>query len=125
MSEAEVGTPPLGSQPMLWPGAFPNCFRWTSPRRRTRSRAPWKQDGKGGSIWDTFGPLPGNIKNDEKGDIANDHYHGCEDDVALMKTIGANACRFSIAWLRIRRRCITQYVAIAVDRPAGRVPRSF
>src|SRR5690606_6183855 len=44
---------------------------------------------------------PGNIKGDENGDVANDHYHRYKDDVALMKDIGTNAYRFSIAWPRI------------------------
>jgi hypothetical protein len=34
------------------------------------------------------------------GDVANDHYHRYKD-VALMKSIGANAYRFSVAWPRI------------------------
>src|SRR5262249_23726041 len=35
------------------------------------------------------------------GDVANDHYHRYEEDVALMKSISANAYRFSIAWPRV------------------------
>src|SRR5262249_10957900 len=34
-------------------------------------------------------------------DVANDHYHRYVEDVALLKSIGANAYRFSIAWPRI------------------------
>src|SRR3712207_9164781 len=56
---------------------------------------------KGVSIWDTFAHTPGKIKNDENGDVANDHYHRYKQDVALMSDIGANAYRFSIAWPRI------------------------
>jgi beta-glucosidase len=37
----------------------------------------------------------------ENGDVANDHYHRYKEDVALMKSIGATAYRFSIAWPRI------------------------
>jgi beta-glucosidase len=33
--------------------------------------------------------------------VANDHYHRYAEDVALMKSIGATAYRFSIAWPRI------------------------
>jgi beta-glucosidase len=41
------------------------------------------------------------MKNNDTGDVANDHYHRYEEDVALMKSIGANAYRFSISWPRI------------------------
>ena len=50
------------------------------------------------SIWDTYAHTPGNIKNDENGDVANDHYHRYQEDVALMKSTGATAYRFSISW---------------------------
>ena len=53
------------------------------------------------SIWDTFAHTPGNIHNDDTGDVANDHYHRYQEDVALMRDIGATAYRFSIAWPRI------------------------
>jgi beta-glucosidase len=61
----------------------------------------WDEDGKGVSIWDTFAHTPGKIKNDDNGDVANDHYHRYEEGVALMKSIGATAYRFSVAWPRI------------------------
>ena len=35
------------------------------------------------------------------GDIAADHYHLYQEDVALMKAIGLRAYRFSISWTRI------------------------
>jgi beta-glucosidase len=53
------------------------------------------------SIWDTFAHTPGNISNDDSGDVANDHYHRYAEDVALMKSTGVNAYRFSISWPRI------------------------
>jgi beta-glucosidase len=59
------------------------------------------EDGKGESIWDRFAHTPGKIMNNDTGDVANDHYHRHAEDVALMKSIGANAYRFSVAWPRI------------------------
>ena len=46
------------------------------------------EDGRGPSIWDTFSKNPGNIANDENGDVACDHYHRYKDDIALMKDLG-------------------------------------
>jgi beta-glucosidase len=53
------------------------------------------------SIWDTFTHTPGKIRNDDNGDIADDHYHRYRDDVSSMKALGATAYRFSISWPRI------------------------
>lgn len=58
----------------------------------------WNEDGKGALIWDTYAHTPGNIANDDTGDVANDHYHRYKEDVALMRDVGATAYRFSIAW---------------------------
>ena len=80
---------------------FPDGFRWGVATSAYQIEGAWDEDGKGQSIWDTFAHTPGNIKGDENGDVANDHYHRYVEDVALMKDIGANAYRFSIAWPRI------------------------
>ena len=60
-----------------------------------------KADGRGPSIWDTFAHTPGKIARGENGDIACDHYHRYPEDVALMRTLGVQAYRFSTAWSRI------------------------
>jgi len=60
------------------------------------------QRRRGGSCYHSrFAHTPGKIKNNDSGDSANDHYHLYQEDVALMKSIGATAYRFSIAWPRI------------------------
>ena len=81
--------------------AFPNGFRWGVATASYQVEGAWAEDGKGVSIWDTYAHTPGNIANGDTGDVANDHYHRYVEDVALMKDIGANAYRFSIAWPRI------------------------
>ena len=80
---------------------FPEGFYWGVATSAYQIEGAWDEDGKGVSIWDTYAHTPGNIKNDDNGDRANDHYHRYEEDVALMASIGANAYRFSIAWPRI------------------------
>jgi beta-glucosidase len=80
---------------------FPQGFFWGTATSSYQIEGAWNEDGKGPSIWDTYAHTPGKIKNNDTGDVANDHYHRYKEDVALMKDIGANAYRFSIAWPRI------------------------
>jgi len=80
---------------------FPKGFYWGVGTSSYQIEGAWNEDDKGLSIWDSYTHKPGNIKNDDNGDVANDHYHRYKEDVALMKDIGANSYRFSIAWPRI------------------------
>ena len=80
---------------------FPKDFVWGTATSSYQIEGAWNEDGKGPSIWDTYAHTPGKIKNNDTGDVANDHYHRYKEDVALMKDIAANAYRFSIAWPRI------------------------
>src|SRR5262245_3033571 len=83
------------------PREFPRGFRWGVATSSYQIEGAWNEDGKGPSIWDTYAHQPGNIRNNDTGDVANDHYHRYKEDVAQMKDIGAKAYRFSIAWPRI------------------------
>src|SRR5262245_34259244 len=80
---------------------FPERFYWGVATSAYQIEGAWNEDGKGMSIWDTYAHTPGHIKNDDTGDVANDHYHRYKEDVALMQSLGATAYRFSIAWPRI------------------------
>ena len=59
------------------------------------------EDGKGRSIWDTFCDTPGKVARGENGKVANDHYHRWREDVAIMKQLGVNSYRLSLAWTRM------------------------
>lgn len=58
-------------------------------------------DGRGESIWDTFCRVPGKVANGDNGDVACDHYHRYKEDLDLMKWLGVDAYRFSVAWPRV------------------------
>jgi beta-glucosidase len=73
---------------------FPDGFHWGVATSSYQIDGAWDEDGKGESIWDTYAHTPGNIKNDDNGDVANDHYHRYKEDVALIKSIGATAYQF-------------------------------
>jgi beta-glucosidase len=59
-----------------------------------------REDGRGPSVWDTYGER-GEIANHDTGEIACDHYHRYREDVALMRRLGVQAYRFSVAWPRV------------------------
>ena len=59
------------------------------------------EGGRGPSIWDTFSHTPGRTERGATGDVACDHYRRVEQDVDLMRALGVDAYRFSIAWPRV------------------------
>lgn len=61
----------------------------------------WNKDGKGVSIWDKFAHTPGKISDGSTPNDAVRSYDFYREDVALMKSYGVNAYRFSLAWSRI------------------------
>jgi len=80
---------------------FPRNFLWGAATAAYQIEGAWNEDGKGESIWDRFTHTEGTIKNSHTGDIACDHYHRLDEDIALMKELGIKAYRFSISWPRI------------------------
>ena len=58
------------------------------------------EDGRGPSVWDTRGHA-GKVANRDTGDVACDHYHRYPEDIALMRALGLQAYRFSVAWPRV------------------------
>jgi beta-glucosidase len=80
---------------------FPQNFLWGVSTSAYQIEGGYKSDGKGESIWDQFSHLPGNIVNNDNGDVACNHYHLFEKDIMLMKEMGVKGYRFSISWPRI------------------------
>jgi beta-glucosidase len=79
----------------------PAGFAWGVATSSYQVEGAVAQDGRLPSIWDTFCHTPGKITGGGTGDIACDHYHRWPEDVDLMKRLGVNAYRFSIAWPRV------------------------
>ncbi|HEX5190768.1 MAG TPA: GH1 family beta-glucosidase [Streptosporangiaceae bacterium] len=82
--------------------AFPPGFAWGVATAAYQIEGAVAEDGRGDSIWDTFCRRPGVIRDGHTGDVACDHYHRWEQDVALMADLGVTAYRFSIAWPRVQ-----------------------
>ncbi len=80
---------------------FPRGFILGAATAAYQIEGGWREDGKGPSIWDDFAHRKGKIANNDTGDVASDHYHRWQEDVAIMREIGLDAYRFSISWPRV------------------------
>jgi beta-glucosidase len=80
---------------------FPPDFYWGAAVSAYQVEGAVEADGRGESIWDRFTTIPGTIENGETGRVACDSYHRYREDVSLMRGLGLNAFRFSIAWPRV------------------------
>ncbi len=83
------------------PHTFPGGFLWGSATASYQVEGGVHEGGRGTTIWDTFSHTPGKVANGDTGDVADDSYHRYKEDIAIMKTLGLKACRFSVAWSRI------------------------
>ncbi|MGP4041519.1 GH1 family beta-glucosidase [Gracilibacillus sp. D59] len=80
---------------------FPKDMKWGTATASYQIEGAANEGGRGVSIWDTFSKTPGNVVNGDNGDVACDSYHRYEEDVELMKDLGIDVYRFSVAWPRI------------------------
>ncbi|MEQ9098007.1 MAG: GH1 family beta-glucosidase [Imperialibacter sp.] len=80
---------------------FGNDFTWGVATAAFQTEGAWNLDGKGESVWDRFTHTKGKIKTGDHANIATDFYHRYEQDIDLVKLMGFESFRFSIAWPRL------------------------
>jgi beta-glucosidase len=81
---------------------FPDGFVWGAATAAYQVEGAATKDGRTPSIWDTFSETPGRVQRGHTGHVATDHYHRYRDDVAMMRSLGLNAYRFSVSWSRVQ-----------------------
>ena len=80
---------------------FPDGFIWGAATASYQIEGAAHDGGRGPSVWDTFSHTAGKVANGDTGDVACDHYHRVERDVAMMAELGLQTYRFSISWSRV------------------------
>ena len=77
-------------------------FTWGVATSAYQVEGATLEDGRGDSIWDAFARIPGKVLNGDSGQHACDHYHRWQEDLGIIKDLGVDAYRFSIAWPRVQ-----------------------
>lgn len=80
---------------------FPKGFLWGVATSAQQIEGAACEGSRGESIWDRFAGTPGKISDGSNPGVACDHFHRWEEDIALMRRLGVQAYRFSIAWPRV------------------------
>ncbi|MEE6272472.1 GH1 family beta-glucosidase [Georgenia sp. MJ206] len=80
---------------------IPKDFLWGAATAAYQIEGAVREGGRTPSIWDTYSHTPGKVLGGDTGDVADDHVHRYVEDVAIMKELGLQTYRFSIAWPRI------------------------
>jgi beta-glucosidase len=80
---------------------FPKDFLWGCATSAYQIEGSPLADGAGASIWHRFSHTPNRVTDGDTGDIACDHYRRWSSDVDLMRELGMQSYRFSIAWGRV------------------------
>ena len=80
---------------------FPKDFIWGVATSSYQIEGAVNEDGRVPANWDEFSSMARRIEDGSSGEFACDHYHRYKEDVQLLKNLGVDAYRFSIAWPRI------------------------
>ncbi len=80
---------------------FDQQFTFGTATSSYQIEGAYQEDGRTPSIWDMFCDIPGKVYQNHNGNVACDHYHRYEEDIQIIKDLGVDSYRFSIAWPRI------------------------
>ncbi|EME62590.1 GH1 family beta-glucosidase [Amycolatopsis decaplanina] len=80
---------------------LPADFLWGAATAAYQVEGAVDADGRLPSIWDDFVRVPGAVLNGDTADVACDHYRRWPEDLGIMKRLGLDAYRFSVAWPRV------------------------
>lgn len=80
---------------------FPADFVWGAATSSYQIEGAADPHQRGPNIWDEYCKVPGRIRGGDTGRVACEHVDRYKEDVQLMKQIGLQAYRFSIAWPRV------------------------
>ncbi|MGZ4333412.1 MAG: GH1 family beta-glucosidase, partial [Gaiellaceae bacterium] len=81
--------------------SFPPDFLWGTATSAFQIEGATREDGRSESIWDRFCATPGKVRAGDTGEPACDFYHRYAEDIALVRDLGLDAFRFSVAWPRV------------------------
>lgn len=81
--------------------SFPADFKWGCATASYQIEGAAHEDGRGPTNWDVFSHTPGKVFGGDTGDVATDSYHRYKEDTQLLKNLGVQTYRMSLAWSRI------------------------
>ena len=68
---------------------FPKGFLWGAATASIQVEGAAFEDGKTASVWDTYCRTSGKIKDHSTPDAGSDSYHRWQDDLRVLKELGA------------------------------------
>jgi beta-glucosidase len=77
-------------------------FVWGAGTAAFQIEGATQVDGRGESIWDRFASVAGNVVDGDTGEPACEHYYRWREDLDLMRDLGIQGYRFSVAWPRVQ-----------------------
>ncbi len=89
------------SQPLGKAASFPAHFAWGSSTAAMQVEGYPYADGGGRSIWSVLDSEPSKVKDGSNNLVADDTYHRWAQDIPLMRRMGLDSYRMSIAWPRV------------------------
>jgi len=87
---------------MTDPFALPADFLWGVSTSAFQIEGAVSDDGRLPSIWDDFTRVPGAIDGGDTAQVASDSYRRWPEDLELLKQLGVQSYRFSVAWPRVQ-----------------------